>query len=60
MNWGTLIGSEITVDGQLMKVTDYCKTCRKIWAETKHEQFYLGVNKNGDIHVKSKILKRLK
>lgn len=59
MKWRGLIGSEITVAGEKMKVTDCCKGCRKIWAETKHEKFYLGVDPHDNIYVKSKNLKPL-
>lgn len=59
MNWRGLIGSEIVVDGENMKVTDYCKGCRNIWAETKHEKFYLGVDQHDNVYIKSKRLKQL-
>mgnify|MGYP001584262926 CR=1 FL=1 len=61
MNWDSLIkGKEITVEGEKMIIKDYCKTCRKIWAESSHERYYLGIKRHSEvIYVKSKKLKPL-
>lgn len=45
MNWSGLIGKKITVDGIKMKVTDYCKTCRRLWAEDRDKSYYLKVDR---------------
>ena len=53
-----IIGTDITVDGETMKVTDYCRGCRKLWAETMHHKLYLSV-KRGGLYVKERKLKPL-
>lgn len=59
MNYRGLIGTEIIVEGERMKVTDYCRGCRNIWAESDHHKWYLGVGDNDKIYIKSKKLKPL-
>jgi hypothetical protein len=60
MNWRGLIGTELTVDGEKMIVTDYCRGCRKIWAESKNERFYLGLRRSSDeIYISNRKIKQL-
>lgn len=49
----TLIGREITIGRERVKMTvsDYCRGCRKLWAENQNEKFYIKVNKYGNMEI---------
>lgn len=46
VSWDKLaIGDVIQIDLDKMTVNDICKKCRRVWAESKDEFFYLKVNR---------------
>jgi hypothetical protein len=49
----TIIGTEISVSRSRTKmiVTDYCRGCRKLWAENENEKFLVKVNKYGNLEI---------
>lgn len=53
-----LIGSVVEIDGEQIKITDYCKSCRKAWGEDDHHSYYLKLDLNKG--VKKVISKKLK
>lgn len=59
MNYRKLMGTSINVDGEQMRVTDYCRMCRMVWADGNHYQYIVKVKSNDEMYIKDKKLKPL-
>lgn len=59
MNYSEIIGNTVSILGEEIKITDSCRTCRRLWGETKNARFYIKVDKVGNLNIIERKVKEL-